>query len=388
MNLFDITLHSLRRQKGKKAFLVAAMALSLCASLVLFSFVKSQEIELESQFDEYGANIVVTPHTDNLSLTYGGINLTGIITNVREILSEEVSRIYTIANKQNIRAVSPKLIGAGQVQAGDAVWDALIVGVDFGEESKIKAWWALDGRYPAADREIIAGATVAEKMHLDVGSVITIGEKELTVAGVLLATGSQDDSALLAPISFVEDLLDKRGKVSLVEVSALCSDCPIDDLVAQISGVLPNADVQAVRAVMEQRMLVVRQFGRFAVSIFAVLTILCGLFIFATITGAVVERRREIGVMRAVGFSGLHIIQVVLSEAMILGIIAGFAGIALTLPVLNYVLPILTEINSAVYDLPLMAMSFGILVLLSVGAAIAPAIKASRFDPVAAIASL
>ena len=388
MNLFDITLHSLRRQKGKKIFLVAAMALSLCTSLVLFSFVASQERELESQFDEYGANIVITPHTDNLSLTYGGVNLTGIVTNVQEILADEVARIYTIPNKQNIRAVSPKLIGTGRVSAGGEVWDALIVGVNFEEESKIKAWWSLDGDYPAADREILVGATAAKKMQLSVGSAVQVSGRELTVAGILLATGSQDDSAILAPMAFVEDLLQKPGKVSLVEVSALCSDCPIDDLVAQISVVLPDADVQAVRQVMEQRMQVVRQFGRFAVSIFGVLTMMCGLFIFATITGAVTERRREIGVMRAIGFSGAHIIQVVLTEALILGVIAGVAGIAIAIPVLNFVIPVLTDVGTVVYDIPLILMSFGALLLLAVLSAVTPALRASRFDPVAAITSL
>jgi putative ABC transport system permease protein len=388
VNLFDITMHSLRRQKGKKIFLVAAMAVSLCTSLVLYSFVESQKQGLEAQFDEYGANIVVTPHTDDLSLTYGGVNLTGIVTNVQEIQADQVARIYTIANKQNIRAVSPKLIGAGRVIAGDIEWEALIVGVDFEEESKIKAWWSLDGEYPVLDDEILVGAKVAEKMRLSVGSALHVGGRQLTVAGVLLATGSQDDSALLARMGFVEELLGKPGRVSLVEVSALCSDCPIDELVAQISAVLPDADVQAVRQVMEQRMQVVRQFGRFAVSIFGVLTTMCGLFIFATISGAVTERRREIGVMRAIGFSGAHIVGVVLTEALILGLIAGVAGISFTLPVLSFAVPALTGVDTAAFDVPLILLSLGALLALAIVSAVAPAIKASRFDPVAAIASL
>ena len=388
MNLFDITMHSLRRQKGKKVFLVAAMAVSLCTSVVLFSFVESQKRGLEAQFDEYGANIVVTPHTDDLSLTYGGVNLTGIVTNVQEIQADQVARIYTIANKQNIRAVSPKLIGAGRVKAGDSEWDALVVGVDFDEESKIKAWWSLDGEYPTADNEILVGATAAEKMGLTAGSTVYVGGRELIVTGVLLSTGSQDDAALLARMGFVEALLEKPGKVSLVEVSALCSDCPIEDLVAQISAVLPDADVQAVRQVMEQRMQVVRQFGRFAVSIFGVLTMMCGLFIFATITGAVTERRKEIGVMRAIGFSGGHIVQVVLTEAVILGIIAGIGGIGAALPVLSFVVPTLTDVDTAVIDMPLILLSFSALLALAIASALAPAIKASRFDPVAAITSL
>ena len=388
MNLFDITMHSMRRQRGKKAFLVTAMALSLCTSLVLFSFLESQRSELESQFDEYGANIVITPHADDLSLTYGGISLSGIVTNLHEISTEDVSLIRTIPNRKNIRAVSPKLIGVGQMTSHGTRWDALLVGVDFEEESKIKAWWALDGRYPAGDGEIIVGAKAAQKMSIQMGDTVSMSGVTLTVSGVLKPTGSQDDSAVLAPIGFVEILLDKPGRASLVEVSALCSDCPIDDLVEQISGVLPNADVQAVRQVMEQRMQVVRQFGRFAISVFLILTLLCGLFIFATIAGAVTERRKEIGIMRAIGFSRRSIIRVVLTEALLLAAIAGVVGIALSIPVLRYVMPAVADITTAVFDLPLIVVSAGALVILALASAVGPAVKASRFDPISAIAGV
>ena len=388
MNLLDITFHSLRRQKGKKSILVAAMGLSLCASLILFTFVRNQERELESQFDEYGANIVVTPRSDELSLNYGGLNLSGIVTNVREIKAEDVSRIHTIENKQNIRAVSPKLIGLGRVASGPTALDALIVGVDFDVESKIKPWWALEGGYPDDTYQVVAGSAVAEKMNLQVGGTVDIGGRDLTVAGILTSTGSQDDSALLAPLAFVEDYLGKPGKVSIVEVSALCSDCPIDEIVSQISAVMPNAEVRAVRAVMEQRMRVVRQFSTFAVSIFGVLAVLCGLFIFATITGAVSERRREIGVMRAVGFTGSHIARVVLTEALILGFLAGIVGIVVAFPVLKLALPLLVDVETVVFAPAHIAFSFTALVFIAVLSAIVPAAKAARFDPVEAIASL
>ena len=388
MNLLDLTLRSLRRQKGKKSFLVAAMALSLCTAFALYSFVESQARELESQFDEYGANIVVTPRTDDLTLTYGGVNLAGIVTNVHEIRADDVDRIHTIANSRNIRAVSPKLLGTGEVLVGDDTKKALIVGVDFDEEAKIKAWWSIDGRLPQNDREVILGATAADRLGLKMGSYFALGTADLLVTGILSQTGGQDDMAILAPMAFVEDLLEKRGSVSLVEVSALCSDCPIDELVAQISKVLPGTEVRAVRQVMEQRMQVVRQYGRFAASIFGVLTVMCGLFIFATIAGAVTERRREIGIMRAVGFSGSHIAGVVLSEAFLLGIAAAIIGIAISIPVLMQLIPTLTGNDTPVLDIRLILTALVSAPALAVASSIYPAVKASKFDPIESIAAL
>lgn len=390
MNLFDITIHGLRRQKSRKLFLGAAMTISLSAVLILFTFVKSQEVQLESQFDEYGANIIITPKTDDLSLTYGGISLTGIVTNLMEIESEEVSRIYNIPNSKNIRAVSPKLIGVGPVDSDSGRKDVLIVGVDFAEESKIKAWWNVDGRFPETPREVLIGTKAAEKIGLSVGSAFRLDQNEMRVAGVLNSTGSQDDSAIMASMDFVEKLLGKEGKISLVEVSALCSDCPIDDIVAQISTIMPNAEVQALRQVMEQRMQVVHQFSRFALSIFVILTFMCGLFIFSTVAGAVAEKKKEIGILRSVGFARKHIAQVVITEALLLSGAAGVIGIGASLLFIRFALPRISGIavESVVYDPLLISVGFAALIALAFISAIGPAIKASRYDPVVAIASL
>ena len=388
MDLFDIAIHSLKRQKSRKLFLVGAMMLSICAAIILFTFVKSQARELESQFDQYGANIVVTPKTDSLSLSYGVINLSGIVTNIDEIPAELVSHIYDIPNTKNLRAVSPKLIGVGAARTSSSTGDVLLVGIDFAEEQKIKAWWEIDGRFPELPNEAILGVTAADRLGLGVGDELFIKDEPLIVAGILRSTGSQDDSAVLVSMGVAETILGKHGSVSLIEISALCSDCPIDDLVAQISEIIPTADVRAIRQIMQQRMQVTRQFERFAVSVFIVLTVMCGLFIFAATAGSVSERKKEIGILKAVGFSHGNIARIVLTEIFLLAVSAAIAGVAGSLLFLRFALPALTEIEHVVYDPLLIALCITGLLILSLVSAIAPAARASRIDPVTAITSL
>ena len=349
---------------------------------------KSQARELESQFDQYGANIVVTPKTDSLSLSYGVINLSGIVTNIDEIPAELVSHIYDIPNTKNLRAVSPKLIGVGAARTSSSTGDVLLVGIDFAEEQKIKAWWEIDGRFPELPNEAILGVTAADRLGLGVGDELFIKDEPLIVAGILRSTGSQDDSAVLVSMGVAETILGKHGSVSLIEISALCSDCPIDDLVAQISEIIPTADVRAIRQIMQQRMQVTRQFERFAVSVFIVLTVMCGLFIFAATAGSVSERKKEIGILKAVGFSHGNIARIVLTEIFLLAVSAAIAGVAGSLLFLRFALPALTEIEHVVYDPLLIALCITGLLILSLVSAIAPAARASRIDPVTAITSL
>lgn len=115
MNLLDITLRSVMRQKGKKSFILIAMVLSITTVFTLYTFTKSQTNKIEKQFDEYGANIIITPKTDSLSLSYAGISFSEVVS-VNEINKDELQKISGIKDFVNIRAISPKLIGAVTVK--------------------------------------------------------------------------------------------------------------------------------------------------------------------------------------------------------------------------------------------------------------------------------
>ena len=57
-------------------------------------------------------------------------------------------------------------------------------------------------------------------------------------------SGSQDDNLVFVNLYDSQMILKKYGLVSFFEVAALCSACPIDEMVSQIKDKLPNADVQ------------------------------------------------------------------------------------------------------------------------------------------------
>lgn len=194
----------------------------------------------------------------------------------------------------------------------------------------------------------------------------------------------------MASLSWTEQILGQEGQVSLIDVSALCSDCPIDELVTQISGVLPHADVKALRQVMDQRMQLVERFRRFALTLAGVIALLSGVLTFAVMTASVAERRREIGIFRALGFSRQNILRIIQSETLIISAAAGVLGIAVTLLASYTILPSLTGLApEQIFLKPLLPLSgFFLLPLLALGASWIPARRASAIDPVESISSL
>ena len=390
MTLRDIALASLSRQKGKRSFVLIAMALGCATVISLFSFVDIQRRSIESQFDEYGANIIILPKSDTLGLSYGGINVSGVVANQQEIKLADLEKIWEIPNRDNIRAVSPKLLGAAVASRSAVQTQVLLVGVFFKEELRIKSWWEIDGGAPSALEEVVVGSEAARKLGTIVGDVIAVDGVDLTVSGVLKPTGSQDDNLVFADFSLVSSLMSKEGAVSLAEVSALCSDCPIDIITAQIAAVLPDADIKEIRQVMQQKMQAVDQFGRFAMTVTAVMVAIGAVLIFTSMMGSVSERKSEIGIFRAIGFKKIHIISIILTEAFVLSIIAGLAGAAGGFVITNVALPRLLEVGQVPLSInpALAVMAVSGVVLLGLAAAFYPALKASRIDPVTAINSL
>ncbi|MEJ2313218.1 MAG: ABC transporter permease, partial [Nitrospirota bacterium] len=141
MKLANISLGNLRRRKGKAVLLAAGLTIGVAMVVAMIGITLQMQEDVERKLDQYGANIIVTPRAENLSLSYGGVSVTSASYDVEELRGEDASLIKTIENKQNISAVAPKVIGAHR--EGDR--SLLVVGVDFPSEFKIKRWWRLQG---------------------------------------------------------------------------------------------------------------------------------------------------------------------------------------------------------------------------------------------------
>lgn len=388
MTLTKITLSSFRRQKRKKAFLITAVFLSFAAVLTLNTFINSQTYRIENQFDEYGANIIITPKTDTLSLSYGGIDFNEVVS-VEEIMRDDLKAVKTINDYKSIRAVAPKLIGAVTLTAADKKESVVIVGTDFSEEFKIKGWWNNTPEAPLTDKDVIIGFDVARVMGINAGDTVNIDGKEFHVSQVLPAAGNQDDRAVIASLTTVEKMLNKEGKISLVEISALCSECPIEELVRQLQEVLPNANVRALQEVMGKRMAIVAQMEKFALSVTVILILLSSLLIFSTIASSVNERKHEIGIYRAIGFTKSHIFQIIQGESLILSVLSGILGILTAIVAGFLLLPPLTGVSpeDVIINTVFFSRAFILLILLGFLSSLPPAINASQTDPVKTINS-
>jgi len=388
MKLESIALNNLRRRKGRMAFLVAGLLLGVGTVVTLMSLSSALTAEAQHKLENFGANIIVTPKSDNLSLSYGGITLGGVTVEAEAIRQSDLAKLKDIPNARNIAAVAPKVLGA--VKVGDE--RVLLMGVDAEKEFALKKWWSVQGRPLAADNELVAGSAVAQRLQLQTGDSVKVHEREFVVTGILQQTGSQDDHLLLVSLPVGQQLLGKPGQVSLVEVAALCADCPVEDMVNQISTALPETDVNAIQQVVRTRMHALEQFHLFSLAVAGVVVLVGGLVVFVTMMGAVNERTREIGIFRALGFRRSHVMRLILFESVVVSLIAGILGYLAGIGTTRVALPFFSEnlehANMWQWSPELAAGAVALAVVIGCLASFYPALHASRMDPTEALRAL
>jgi len=386
MRLKDISIKNLQRRKGKVFFLILGLTIGITTVVTLISVMRMMNEDIAHKLDEFGANILIIPRSDDLSLSYGGLNIGGISIDTQNLKDSDVPKIRQIEVRENINIVSPKLIGVIEIEGKKIP----IMGVRFEEELRLKKWWKIHGSKPKSRDEVLLGNEAAVRLFKSIGDSLQINGNTVRISGVLDETGSQDDFLIFGDLSFFQESMKKPGALSLIEVSAFCNTCPIEEIVKQISAKLPHAKVTAIKQTIQTKMEAQDHFKKFSIGISIIVLLIGGLIVFTNMMASINERKREIGIFRAIGFRKFHVIRIIFLEAFIVGLIAGILGYGFGLGVSHLIGPILTGMKGGkIYIDPLLAIGAVFLSsLIGILSSAYPAIQASKMDPTAALRAL
>ncbi|MGD9036894.1 MAG: FtsX-like permease family protein [Syntrophobacterales bacterium] len=385
MTLKDIVLRNLRRRKAKAGFVLAGLLIAVSTAVALLGLIEAMNRDIQKKLEEYGANILILPKTENLSLTYGGLSLGGVSFEMQEIRQADLVRVQAIKNAANVAAMGPMVLGALEVKERKV----LLAGVDFQATKILKPWWKIGGTVPT-DFGVLLGSEASRILALETGDHFKVNGSALQVSGILEPTGSQDDQLVFVRLDTAQSLLHKEGRVSMVEVAALCNACPIEDMVSQISRALPDTKVMAIQQVVQTRMETLDYFRKFSYGVTAVLVLVGSLVVLVTMMGSVRERTSEIGIFRAMGFRRSHVIKIILLEAGIISAMAGMLGYVVGFGSTKFALPFFTGSNDigVMFDPILAAGAFAVAVIMGLASSVYPALLAAQIDPTDALRAL
>lgn len=353
--------------------------------MATFTVARAMEIQIGDEIDKVGANIVVTPRTELIGVPYGNVVL-GSTT----IPESSIEKVYTIPNRGNLRALSPKLYGNIQYRNSTL----LIVGIVPEKETQLKRWWNLAGSWPQNDTsQVVSGSTLASSLRLTVGSAVTIRNEVFTVVGILGETGSVDDYSLFLLLHTAQRLLNLFGKISVIDVGAICKDCPVELISQQIMDAVPNVKATPIRQAVEARVKAVEQMANFSLLLASIILVVGCAGIMNTMLGSVHERMREIGTLMSLGADNIHLWKMFVFQAVILGLVGGVIGILVGLVsaivagplVIRATVSLAELVNINPYYLSIFPISIAASVLSCLVASVYPTWRASKIDPVLAL---
>ena len=208
----------------------------------------------------------------------------------------------------------------------------IVAGTWFDQIARLNSWWKIQGQWvPGRDdsAHCMAGSEVAKTLGLSPGSALILRyggrEASLIVSGIATSGGSED-SQLFVSLEVAQNLAALGGRIGLVQLSVRGSAPAIENVMKQLAQALPGLSVLPVRqlAATEGRLLE-RIRGLLLATVFLIL-LLTALGVLAAMAGLALERRRDVGLMKALGGSVQRVVGFFLAEATVVGLAGGVLG--------------------------------------------------------------
>jgi len=107
MQLTDLALYSLWRRKGRMALLALGLAIGVATVVALIAITETMQTDVAGKLDEYGANILIVPNANDLSLSYGGVVVAWAAYDVGEMTLSDLERISARSRTLGTSALWP-----------------------------------------------------------------------------------------------------------------------------------------------------------------------------------------------------------------------------------------------------------------------------------------
>ncbi len=365
---------NLKRRKARLALTVGGIAIGVATLFALLSFSAGISTALERELNSLGAHIIILPVGCPYSLTLSLMQGADTIEYINETSLADFRAV------DNVDIAAPAVVGRAKVNGALTP----VYGTDI-QTAALKHWdlSTFDGA--------VIGSKAAADLRLSVGDTITVSlyaPITIPVAGILPVTGGRDDTFVFLPLADAQRVLALQGKLSavLVRTADVSRVSETRMTLGHMMGVqaIPPSEVfdtlVGILATVRQTMILIAGIA-IAVGVFTTMN---------TMIMSVQERRREIGLLRAVGATRREVFGLFLAESVTVSAIGGLVGLGIGYAATLF-LPRASGLGlEALPQYSLAFIGISLLVAIAVGtvAALYPAMVAARVQPIRALREL
>lgn len=384
MNSIKLVSKNMLGRPGRFIFTLFGITIGMAAFVALISMSDNLRAEVSHQADALGAHLIV------MSRTNCPFEMMAVLTGDQMPEAIPGPVVHQINALYGVTSAVPYLT------VGASIGDTLVTltGILPGQMKEHRGWTVAEGTYFGEnDASLVIGAGVASRFGIGVGETLMFRGVQFPVAAVLEPVSGNDNATVFMPLGVLQETFNMGDYVSFIAVRL--ADVGLVEHYAAAILDIANVTVSTDEELLGSVLLILGSVNVTLQMIAGVALVAASFGIINTMMTAIHERRREIGILRAMGSKSRMIFKVFVMESGLYGILGGFAGIIVGFVVSRFTAPLIqqnqfmaimgnpqTEVS---ISLQLVLVVLGLSVGISVLSGLYPAWKASRLSPMEAI---
>lgn len=307
---FTMVTNALLRRKLR--MFIALLAVAIGATIIsgMITVYKEVPEQMGREFRAYGANLLLLPASGTTTMQ-----------------EAKLPAVYQKLQGHEIVGSAPFLYERLKINESPV----LVGGTDFDMVKKVSPYWQINGAMPSADKEILLGYELAEKFQAKPGEKIILAlgdgswESPFTVSGIV-RTGGKEEQFAYMDLQSLQEIVNKPGIISMAQVSVVANAAELDAFTRQMAEEEPSIHPQTVKQIASSEQTVLGKLQALVLLVTVVVLLLTLVCVGTTMTEVVSERRREIGLKKALGADNRNIAAEFFGESCMLGLLGGILG--------------------------------------------------------------
>jgi putative ABC transport system permease protein len=308
---------------GRLFVILLALGAGAAITAALLNLQIDAKRRLTTEFRALGANVIVAPRDANTNSGGGTLEqglLAGLPTENAGKPVPAVAFLYMIG----------EVAKAGEIHHQPAV----IAGTEGQGLTQVRPGRRTEySTVLETDEEACeVGAKAAEQFKVHAGDSLHLrnqGREATCKVFAVVATGGPEDTQIFTKLGVAQSLAELPGRISLVQLSVTGTPDSIGRFIGALSQRLPGADVHGIKQLAEaEGKLYNRISGLLSTTVIIVL-LLTSLCVMAGMSNVAIERKNDVGLMKAIGGSVRRVVRLFLAEAILMGIVGGVIGSAI-----------------------------------------------------------